>query len=139
MTRNLHKDNSNVRYDDCEQCFYCDMPFGNIHHEHDHAPIPEKAGGTQVVSTCTGCHDLKDRYSFKSWNATIFAETTIKLFKSGRLADFSLQGGLSTKELPTEFPENWESMDRYERIAWAKMTKEAHLEPSMVPVALQAL
>lgn len=139
MTRNLHKDNSNVRYDDCEQCFYCDMPFGNIHHEHDHAPVPENAGGEHIVPACTGCHDLKDRYSFKSWNATIFTNAIIQLFKSGRLSDFSLAGGLSHAELPTEWPQNWSEMGQHERLAWAKMMKEAHTEPSKVPIALQAL
>lgn len=41
-------------------CFYCDGPLGS-HHEHDHAPIPRRNGGTTTFCVCVGCHDLKDR------------------------------------------------------------------------------
>ena len=41
-------------------CYYCNAPLSN-RHEHDHFPIAKRHGGTNVVSACINCHDLKDR------------------------------------------------------------------------------
>jgi len=49
----------------CERCFYCDELLGR--HEHDHYPVPRRAGGSRVVPTCLPCHDLKDRITLGNW------------------------------------------------------------------------
>lgn len=36
------------------------MPLAQ-RHEHDHAPVPARHGGTQTFCVCVNCHDLKDR------------------------------------------------------------------------------
>ena len=41
-------------------CTYCRMPLPRSS-EQDHFPIPDRLGGLDVVPTCVGCHDLKDR------------------------------------------------------------------------------
>ena len=51
---------------DCETCFYCSR-FVSPRHEHDHFPIPRRAGGSSTVPVCIDCHDLKDRYPLFSW------------------------------------------------------------------------
>jgi hypothetical protein len=49
----------------CTRCHYCDRELDV--HQHDHYPIPKRAGGTRVVATCLVCHDLKDRIPLKFW------------------------------------------------------------------------
>jgi hypothetical protein len=51
---------------DCETCFYCGR-FLSPRHEHDHFPIPRRAGGTATVPACIDCHDLKDRFPVFAW------------------------------------------------------------------------
>jgi hypothetical protein len=46
---------------DCETCFYCGR-LVSPRHEHDHFPIPRRAGGIATVPACINCHDLKDRF-----------------------------------------------------------------------------
>ena len=55
----VHKTRSKVRGDDCEACFYCGLPMGNFHHEHDHMPRPASAGGENVMAACITCHGLR--------------------------------------------------------------------------------
>lgn len=55
-----------MKPDTCPECFYCRMPLGGFH-EHDHAPIPQRNGGTDVVPTCVNCHNLKDRVPARNW------------------------------------------------------------------------
>ncbi|MCB9441144.1 MAG: HNH endonuclease [Mycolicibacterium sp.] len=52
---------------DAEECFYCGA-FLSRRHEHDHFPIPVRAGGTDVVAACVNCHDLKDRLPLRDWS-----------------------------------------------------------------------
>ena len=47
-------------------CFYCDNPLSK-RHEHDHFPVPARAGGKHVVAACYNCHDLKDRMTVAEW------------------------------------------------------------------------
>lgn len=56
----------------CEatRCFYCES-FLAPRHEHDHFPVPARAGGKYVVAACYACHDLKDRVPFEDWPATM--------------------------------------------------------------------
>jgi len=50
----------------CETCFYCERLL-SPRHEHDHFPIPQRAGGIETVPACVDCHDLKDRFTLDSW------------------------------------------------------------------------
>lgn len=50
-----------------ETCFYCGCLLSKGNHEHDHFPIPQAAGGTEVVDCCKSCHDMKDRFTLRSW------------------------------------------------------------------------
>jgi hypothetical protein len=51
---------------ECETCFYCGR-FVTPRHEHDHFPVPRRAGGFETVPACVDCHDLKDRFTLESW------------------------------------------------------------------------
>lgn len=50
----------------CDVCFYCGMPV-SVRHEHDHFPVPRALGGTETVTACLNCHDLKDRWPLSRW------------------------------------------------------------------------
>jgi hypothetical protein len=50
-------------------CSYCDVALAP-RHDHDHAPVPKRNGGTQVFCVCMGCHELKDRTPLDRWNVT---------------------------------------------------------------------
>ena len=45
---------------------YCNR-FLSPRHEHDHFPLPRRAGGIATVPACIDCHDLKDRYPNFAW------------------------------------------------------------------------
>lgn len=49
-------------------CYYCGAVLTDGNLELDHFPIPEKAGGKQVVPCCICCHDMKDRVEFDLWS-----------------------------------------------------------------------
>ena len=49
-----------------ETCFYCGTLLSR-RHEHDHFPVPKRAGGTETVAACVNCHDLKDRTPLAAW------------------------------------------------------------------------
>ena len=83
----VHKARSKIKGDDCEACFYCGLPMGNFHHEHDHMPRPVSAGGGNVVAACITCHDLKDRYRASNWSATWWANAIFELLTLDVLAD----------------------------------------------------
>lgn len=51
---------------DAGPCFYCGMPLLS-YFERDHAPIPERHGGSHTVPTCENCHALKDRIPARNW------------------------------------------------------------------------
>ena len=63
----------------CTSCFYCDRQLDV--HQHDHYPIPKRAGGTEVVATCLVCHDLKDRIPLKHWDLKAMHEAFDELFR----------------------------------------------------------
>src|SRR5262249_16162987 len=50
----------------CTQCFYCDRPRDV--HQHDHYPVPRRAGGSSVVAACLVCLDLKDSVTLYKWD-----------------------------------------------------------------------
>jgi hypothetical protein len=43
----------------CTVCVYCGEGLEGEHH-HDHAPVPWRHGGREVVAACVRCHKLKD-------------------------------------------------------------------------------
>ncbi len=51
-------------------CFYCEVPV--TRHEHDHAPVPRRAGGDSVVVTCVGCHNTAALGVALSWDMAYF-------------------------------------------------------------------
>lgn len=131
--RAIHSLQSRVQDDDCQGCAYCDMPFGRMHHEHDHAPVPKSSGGLTLVPCCITCHDLKDRVTFENWPASTLAGAVIELSANGRLLDFSDPSALFAHSLPTTFPPEWRNMSRMARIAWAKMARLAYANPLLSP------
>jgi hypothetical protein len=62
----------------CTQCFYCDRPLDV--HQHDHYPIPKRAGGTATVAACVVCHDLKDRIPLRCWDVDAMHAAFDELF-----------------------------------------------------------
>ena len=46
-------------------CFYCGERVTRI--ERDHAPIPKRHGGKDLVDACLACHDMKDRTLLNDW------------------------------------------------------------------------
>jgi hypothetical protein len=69
---------------ECPQCFYCDAPL-SPRHEHDHFPIPGRAGGEATVSTCLNCHDLKDRISLGNWRSEVLEPAVRQAGPLGRI------------------------------------------------------
>ena len=98
----VHKARSKIKGDDCEACFYCGLPMGNFHHEHDHMPRPVSAGGENIVAACITCHDLKDRYRAANWNAKWWADAVFELLGMGVLTDALRQ--------PDVVPGDWDLM-----------------------------
>lgn len=73
-----------MKPDDCEQCFYCDMPLGGFH-EHDHAPIAKRHGGEDTVPTCVNCHNLKDRLPARKWPVELMVQALKECGPMGRI------------------------------------------------------
>ena len=126
--RDVHAIQSKVNGDGCALCFYCELPLGMTHHEHDHAPIPKNAGGEVTIPACVTCHSLKDRYGFKSWDAYLVMDAVSELANLGRMDDFTPGG-----QAPTSFPDEWSDMSRGARLTWSKMAQLAHRAPESIP------
>ena len=50
-----------------EFCFYCNGVV-TTQGRGDHFPIPFRHGGTETVSCCISCHDMKDRIRLVDWD-----------------------------------------------------------------------
>lgn len=97
------------------ECFYCDAPVSR--HEHDHAPVPKRAGGVATVVICMGCHNLKDRILLDRWPLT--------------LAVLAVQELIDVDAIPYKFPSEewpaqWDDMTSHARLLWAKWVKINH-------------
>ena len=68
----------------CVSCFYCSRRLTG-RHEHDHYPIPDRAGGTETVPVCIDCHDLKDRIPLANWPADVLDKAVGEAGPLGRL------------------------------------------------------
>lgn len=128
--RGVHSEQSRIADDECEECSYCGLPFIRMHHEHDHAPVPKSMGGTNLMPACITCHDLKDRVSFPHWPASEAVSALIELANHGLLTDLT-----SVDQLP----EQWSSLSRWARIAWAKIVRLALTDPDGATVRKIAL
>ncbi len=89
-------------------CFYCEAPV--VRHEHDHAPIPRRAGGNSVVVTCVGCHNLKDRLQFSSWPLTLALMAVQELTRLDAMP----------AQPVADWPAEWDDMTSHARLLWAK-------------------
>lgn len=105
--------------DDCEECFYCGTPLDVIAHEHDHAPIPQSAGGKAVVPACTACHDRKDRCLLDDWDAHFAWDAVTGLVTAG-LARYPFLVPAST-----DWPDQWDTLPSGSRLMWARLTRSA--------------
>lgn len=102
----------------CSTCFYCDGPIPR--HEHDHAPIPQRAGGTDVVTACIPCHHLKDRMPASVWFPSALVAAARDLASLPATADWSA------------WPAWWDEASTEARIMWAKVAAgvaEGHAAP----------
>lgn len=124
-SRHLHASRSKVRDDDCESCTYCGFQFGRMHHEHDHMPVPQGAGGADTVPACVACHDLKDRNIFPHWHSGTALEAVLELVRLGVMP--------SAGEATTVLPDQWPTMSRMARILWAQIVRVAHQNPGTMP------
>lgn len=95
-------------------CFYCDANVKR--HEHDHAPVPERHGGTETVAACPTCHHLKDRAPYESW-PQIMAVTALK-----ELVEL---GAIPQPWTAREWPDYWDDLSQHARLLWAKMAAVA--------------
>jgi len=48
-------------------CFYCRALVAKNDVEMDHMPVPQEAGGVDVVTACRTCHGMKDRFPLDVW------------------------------------------------------------------------
>lgn len=69
---------------DCASCFYCEAPL-SPRHEHDHFPLPVRAGGTETVPTCLNCHDFKDRIQLDHWPVDVLMQAFNEAGPMGRI------------------------------------------------------
>lgn len=111
--------NSRLGRCDCETCFYCDRPLDV--HQHDHYPIPKRAGGTEVVPTCLVCHDLKDRIPLHYWDRSASKAAFDELF-SGKLDSMRhLPPEEVLDRLHSEFAPDWAKLSPLARVLLAKL------------------
>lgn len=117
-----------------ETCFFCEN-YLSSRHEHDHYPIPARAGGTETVAVCVNCHDLKDRMSVVQWpgsSATIAVQglltvlplprsvTTASGFDVALVQQLLLSAARLTPDLHTKL--QWELLSIPARLMYAKLT-----------------
>jgi hypothetical protein len=80
---------------ECEGiCFYCDAAVLPNRHEHDHFPVPRWLGGTEVVTACYTCHDLKDRIPFNNWSTAWYIEPILEVSRLLGDRPYSMQAAL---------------------------------------------
>lgn len=101
-------------------CFYCGRK--GVRFDADHAPIPYRHGGTEVVPACSHCHNLKDRLSYDRWSPAeqqaVETGSPANVTAAVSMACF----GITTGEL------DWKlSMEQVLRAADATTTPEARI------------
>lgn len=98
-----------------DECFYCESPTKR--HEHDHAPVPRRVGGVDIVTACPTCHHFKDRVTFERW------PLKMQIDAIGELIELD---ALPTLEASFEWPRQWDGMSTEARWLWARWTATIH-------------
>jgi hypothetical protein len=95
-----------AHWDDDKVCWYCGAIVTERYGVGDHAPIPARNGGKDVVDCCVRCHDMKDRIPLDRWPAGFIAKVfsqlndqprEIKIFiakTTALLSDYFVREGL---------------------------------------------
>lgn len=111
----------------CERCFYCERTLDI--HQHDHYPVPRRAGGTRVVAACLLCHELKDRIPLAYWDSAALGAAMRELIGSRleSLRDFLPETAFERCYLDIEA--DWNKLSPVARLVSAKMRSilEDHL------------
>jgi hypothetical protein len=76
-------------------CGYCGASLAT-RHEHDHMPVPLRAGGVDCIPVCINCHDLKDRMRPYDWDQEAFAKALIEAPPLAKIAIALLLGEMHT-------------------------------------------
>jgi len=66
------------------RCTFCERELP-ARHEHDHFPVPFRAGGVEKYPICIECHDLKDRISVRNWPFGLGTDAFKELGPAGRI------------------------------------------------------
>lgn len=109
----------------CERCFYCDKLLDR--HEHDHYPVPKRAGGSRVVGACLLCHDLKDRFLLADWDITAAVGAWQEILEGvptellEKLSTTQLRAPDMLALLSPGLEARWDSLSPLARIFYAKM------------------
>jgi hypothetical protein len=135
-----------------DTCFYCGLDTVCRVTEEDHFPIPDRCGGTNVVTACVACHDLKDRSRMTEWftkdrmlllenklNAAPKREAFALMFfmglAVGDVADIEDEEEGDEWRLLENIPELWDSLDGYERVVVARFLMVFHDKRKLFRVA----
>lgn len=110
---------SNKRRCRCQRCFYCDRKLDV--HQHDHYPVPRRAGGTHTVPACPVCHDLKDRIPSYCWDggASRIAFDELFLSRIDNLRHLDHKDVFAHCYL--EIEAEWHTLSPLARLMYAKM------------------
>jgi hypothetical protein len=103
----------------CERCFYCETPLDV--HQHDHYPIPRRAGGSNVVAACPVCHDLKDRVMLRYWDLEAAFTAIQELFCEVPEAARYLSPETVFNQCYLDIEKNWATLSPLARVMYAKM------------------
>lgn len=105
----------------CKQCFYCDCLL-SVRHEHDHFPVPKRAGGVEIVPICLNCHDLKDRTLINNSDPGLMLRGLFELI-DGRLApfEFSPANLPAVVEAMGDVVGRWDDLSFEARLVYAKL------------------
>lgn len=65
-------------------CVYCGQAIEGKH-EHDHAPVPKRHGGEQIMPCCVACHNAKDRLGRAFWDGEVLRSAFEDCGTGGRI------------------------------------------------------
>lgn len=99
---------SNNQRCSCERCFYCGRVLDV--HQHDHYPVPRRAGGTCVVATCPACHELKDRIPLNCWHSAALHAATEELIGSRLDSIRNLSPEVAFEHCYLDIEADWENL-----------------------------
>lgn len=103
----------------CEACFYCGRELDV--HQHDHYPVPRRAGGSETVPACPVCHDLKDRVMLRDWDLEAAFTAIQELFVSVPDAIKGLPADEVFEKTYRDIELRWKLLSPLARVMYAKM------------------